>query len=94
MPLAVQSTGAFAVPWDSLGPGHDVSPGKPWYNQSTIFWLELTARIPPQARAAVFAHWDQVFRNDRELMTEEIADPSRPPCCAWRLQQSRSATTE
>src|SRR6185437_13877660 len=70
MPLALQSTGAFAVPWDSLGPGHDVSLKKPWYNQSTIFWLELTARIPPQRRAAVLAHWDQVFRIDREVMTE------------------------
>ena len=76
MPLAVQSTGAFAVPWDSLGPGHDVSLNKPWYNQSTIFWLELTARIPFERRAAVFAHWDQVFRSDRELMTEATADPS------------------
>lgn len=76
MPLALQSTGAFAVPWDSLGPGHDVSLNKPWYNQPTIFWLDLTARIPPQSRAAVLAHWDQVFRNDRELMTEAIADPS------------------
>jgi len=76
MPLALQSTGAFAVPWDSLGPGHDVSLGKPWYNQPTIFWLELTARIPPQRRAAVLAHWDQAFRNDREVMTEATADPS------------------
>ncbi len=76
MPLALQSTGAFAVPWDSLGPGHDVSLGKPWYNQPTIFWLELTARIPPQRRAGVLANWDQAFRNDRELMTEATADPA------------------
>lgn len=76
MPLALQSTGAFAVPWDSLGPGHDVSLKKPWYNQPTIFWLELTARIPTQRRAAVLAHWDQAFRNDRELMTEATADPA------------------
>ena len=76
MPLALQSTGAFAFPWDSLGPGHDVSLDKPWYNQPTIFWLELTARIPLERRAAVFAHWDQVFRNDREVMTEATVDPS------------------
>src|SRR6266567_736844 len=76
LPLALQSTGAFAVSWDSLGPGHDVSLDKPWYNQPTIFWLALTARIPPERRAAVLAHWDQVFRNDRELMTEAIADPA------------------
>lgn len=76
MPLALQSTGAFAVPWDSLGPGHDVSLDKPWYNQPTIFWLELTARIRPDHRAAVLAHWDQAFRGDRELMTEATADPS------------------
>lgn len=76
MPLALQSIGAFAVPWDSLGPGHDVSLGKPWYNQATIFWLALTARIPPERRAAVLAHWDQVFRNDREVMTEATADPA------------------
>jgi len=76
MPLSLQSTGAFAVPWDSLGPGHDVSLNKPWYNQPTIFWLELTARIPPERRAAVLAHWDQAFGNDRELMTEATADPS------------------
>ena len=75
LPLALQSTGAFAVPWDSLGPGHDVSLDKPWYNQPTIFWLVLTARIPPERRAAVLAHWDQVFRNDREVMTEATADP-------------------
>jgi predicted permease len=76
VPLALQSTGAFAVPWDSLGPGHDVSLDKPWYNQPTIFWLALTARIPPKRRAAVLAHWDQVFRNDREVMTEATADPA------------------
>ncbi len=76
LPLSLQSTGAFAFSWDSLGPGHDVSLGKPWYNQPTIFWLSLTARIPPERRAAVLAHWDQVFRNDRELMTEATADPA------------------
>jgi hypothetical protein len=75
MPLALQSTGAFAFSWDSLGPGHDVSLDKPWYNQPTVFWLVLTARISPDRRAAVLAHWDQVFRNDRELMTEATADP-------------------
>ena len=75
LPLTLQSTGAFAFSWDSLGPGHDVSLGKPWYKQSTIFWLSLTARIPPDRRAAVLAHWDQVFRNDRELMTEATSDP-------------------
>lgn len=73
-PLALQTTGAFAIPWDSLGPGHDVSLDKAWYNQSTIFWLFLTARIAPERRAAVLAHWDQVFRTDRELMTEATAD--------------------
>ena len=76
LPLALQSTGAFAVSWDSLGPGYDVSLDKPWYNQSTIFWLALTARIPPERRTAVLAHWDQVFRNDREVMTEATADPA------------------
>lgn len=75
LPLALQSSGALAVPWDSLGPGHDVSLNKPWYNQPTIFWLVLMARIPPERRAAVLAHWDQVFRNDREVMTEATADP-------------------
>jgi predicted permease len=76
LPLSLQSTGAFAVSWDSLGPGHDVSLDKPWYNQPTIFWLALTARISPERRAAVLAHWDQVFRNDREVMTEATADPA------------------
>lgn len=76
LPIELQSTGAFAFLWDSLGPGHDVSLDKPWYNQPTIFWLTLTARIPPQRRAAVLGHWDQVFRNDRELMTEATADPA------------------
>jgi len=75
-PLALQSTFALAVPWDSLGPGHDVALDKPWYNQPTIFWLMLTARIRPERRAAVLAHWDQVFRNDREVMTEATADPA------------------
>ena len=75
LPLALQSTGALAVPWDSLGPGHDVSLNKPWYNQPTIFWLVLMARIPRERRAAVLAHWDQVFRYDREVMTEATADP-------------------
>ena len=74
LPLALQSTGTLAVPWDSLGPGHDVSLDKPWYNQPTIFWLALMARIPPERRGAVLAHWDQVFRNDREVMTEATAD--------------------
>jgi predicted permease len=73
-PLALQSTGAFAFSWDSLGPGHNVSLDKPWYSQPTIFWLALTARIPPERRAAVLAHWDQVFRDDREVMTEATAD--------------------
>jgi hypothetical protein len=33
MPLVLQSTGAFAFSWDSLGPGHDVSPYKPRHDQ-------------------------------------------------------------
>lgn len=77
LPLALQSTGSFAVPWDSLGPGHNVFLNKPWYNQPTIFWLSLTARIPPDHRAAVLAHWDQAFRGDRELMTEATAEPAQ-----------------
>jgi hypothetical protein len=76
LPLALESTAELAVPWDSLGPGHDVALDKPWYNQPTIFWLALTARIPPERRASVLAHWDQVFRNDREVMTEATADPA------------------
>jgi len=76
LPLGLESTGAFAFSWDSLGPGHDVSLDKPWYNQPTIFWLVLTARIPAERRAAVLAHWDQVFRDDREVMTEATADPA------------------
>jgi predicted permease len=76
IPLALQSTGAFAFAWDSLGPGHNVSLDKPWYNQPTIFWLLLTARIPPARRAMVLAHWDQVFRSDREVMAEATADPA------------------
>lgn len=76
MPIEVQSTGAFAVPWDSLGPGFDVHLGKPWYNQPKIFWLTLTARLSKGRRAAVLAHWDQVFQNDREVMAEATADPA------------------
>ncbi|MGB6192457.1 MAG: ABC transporter permease [Terracidiphilus sp.] len=76
LPLVLQSTGAFAFSWDSLGPGHDVSLDKPWYNQPTIFWLTLMARIAPERRAAVLAHWDQAFRDDREVMTEATADPA------------------
>jgi len=76
LPLALQSTGAFGFSFDSLGPGHNVSLGKPWYNQPTIFWLNLTARLPLERRAQVLAHWDQVFRSDRELMTEATADPT------------------
>jgi putative ABC transport system permease protein len=76
MPLALQSTGAFAVPWDSLGPGHDVFLDKPWYNQSTIFWLSVKARIPRERRPALLAHWDQVFRDDREVMTQATEDPA------------------
>ena len=75
-PLALQSAAALAVPFDSLGPGHDVSLDKPWYNQPTIFWLVLMARIPVDHRAAVLAHWDQVFRNDRQLMTGATVDPA------------------
>lgn len=75
IPLSVQSTGEFAFSWDSLGPGHNVALDKPWYNQPTIFWLFLTARIPPQNRNAVLARWDQAFRADREIMTEATADP-------------------
>jgi predicted permease len=75
IPLELQSTGKLGVAWDSLGPGHDVFLDKPWYNQSTIFWLALTARIPQDRRAAVLAHWDQVFRSDREVMTEATPDP-------------------
>ena len=74
--LRCKAPAHLAVSWDSLGPGHDVSLDKPWYNQPTIFWLALTARIPLERRAAVLAHWDQVFRNDREVMTEATADPA------------------
>lgn len=76
LPLALQSTGAFAFSWDSLGPGHNVWLNKPWYNQPTVFWLFLTARIPAERRTAVLAHWDEVFRGDREVMTEATADPA------------------
>ena len=76
LPLALQSTGKFTPPWDSLGPGHDVTLSKPWYNQPTIFWLALIARVPQERRAAVLAKWDHVFRPDRELMTEATADPA------------------
>ena len=76
MPLALQSTGGFDRAFDSLGPGHDVNLGKPWYNQPTIFWLTLMARVPAERRVAVAAKWDQVFRPDRELMTEATADPA------------------
>ncbi len=89
MPLALQSTGTFAIPWDSLGPGHDVHLDKPWYNQSTIFWLSLTARIPPERRAAVLAHWDQVFGNDRMVMTEATPDPAAKA----RLLHAKIATS-
>ena len=75
LPLALQSTGGFDTAFDSLGPGHDVNLHKPWYNQPTIFWLALIARVPAERRAAaVAAKWDQVFRPDRELMTEATAD--------------------
>lgn len=76
IPLALQSTGKMGVGWDSLGPGHNVDLDKPWYNQPGIFWLTLMARIPSARRAAVLAHWDQVFRGDREVMTEATADPA------------------
>jgi predicted permease len=76
MPLALQSTGGFDRAFDSLGPGHDVNLHKPWYNQPGIFWLALIARVPAERRAAVLAKWDQVFRPDRELMTEATADPA------------------
>jgi predicted permease len=75
MPLALQSTGGFDRAFDSLGPGHDVNLHKPWYDQPTIFWLTLMARVPSERRAAVVAKWDQVFRPERELMTEATADP-------------------
>jgi predicted permease len=76
MPLALQSTGGFDRNFDSLGPGHDVTLSKPWYDQPTIFWLSLMARVPAERRAAVTAKWDQVFRPDRVLMTEATADPA------------------
>lgn len=76
IPLALQSTGGFDRAFDSLGPGHDVTLSKPWYNQPTIFWLSLMARIPAERRPVVVAKWEQVFRPDRELMTEAIADPA------------------
>lgn len=76
MPLALQSTGGFDRAFDSLGPGHDVHLHKPWYNQPTIFWLALIARVPTERRAAVAAKWDHVFRPDRKLMTKATADPA------------------
>ncbi|MGA8728188.1 MAG: ABC transporter permease, partial [Terracidiphilus sp.] len=75
LPLALQSTGGFDRAFDSLGPGHDVNLHKPWYNQPTIFWLSLMARVPLERRTAVTAKWNQVFSPDRELMTEATADP-------------------
>ena len=76
IPLALQSTGGFDAAFDSLGPGHDVALGKPWYRQPAIFWLSLVARVPSERRTAVLAKWDQVFRPDRVLMTEATADPA------------------
>lgn len=74
IPIEVQGSGGYWTGWDSLGPGYDVHLDKPWYNQPTIFWLSLFARIPPQKRSAVLAKWDHVFRADRILMTEATAD--------------------
>jgi predicted permease len=87
MPLALQSTGGFDRAFDSLGPGHDVNLHKPWYNQPTIFWLTLIARVPRERRAAVLAKWDQVFRPDRELMAEATADPA----VKYALQRATTA---
>ncbi len=87
LPLALQSTGVFTPGWDSLGPGHDVTLSKPWYNQPTIFWLSLIARVPTKRRPAVLAKWDQVFRPDRELMTEATTD------AAAKSAVLRAATT-
>jgi predicted permease len=76
MPLALQSTGGFDRAFDSLGPGHDVTLSKPWYNQPTIFWLDLIARMPRDGQPAVLARWDQAFASDRVLMTEATPDPA------------------
>ena len=75
IPLEVQSSGGWWTGWDSLGPGHDVHLDKPWFNQSTIFWLSLIARLPVEKRAVVLPKWDKVFGPDRILMTEATSDP-------------------
>ena len=76
IPLEVQTSGGSWTGWDSLGPGHDVHLDKPWYNQPTIFWLSLIARLPTERRTTVLPKWDQVFDPDRILMTEATADPA------------------
>lgn len=76
IPIEVQSSGGYWTGFDSLGPGHDVHLDKPWYNQPTIFWLYLMARIPPGKQSTLLAKWDQAFRADRILMTEATPDPA------------------
>lgn len=76
LPLEVQGSGGYWSGWDSLGPGHDVHLDKPWYNQPSIFWLSLIARVTTDRSAEAAAKWDQVFGPDRVLMTAATADPA------------------
>lgn len=74
LPLEAESAGLGSA-FDSLGSGHGIELERSWLDQPGIFWLSLVARVPAERRPAVAAQWNQVFRPDRELMTEATDDP-------------------
>lgn len=76
LPLEAQSSGRLEVPFDSLGPGHNVNLEKPWGNQASIFWLFLMARVPEKQRQEVAGRWSAVFQADRALMASATTDPA------------------
>jgi predicted permease len=74
LPLAAQSTGRFGTWFDSLGPGYDVTLGRPWGTQPTIFWLWVLARVPEQSRAEATAQWMSALAPDVAMMADAARD--------------------
>jgi len=75
LPLEAQATGKVGAWFDSLGPGHGIHLDDSWLDQPGIFWLWLTARVPPGEGAAAGARWTAALQPDLTLMADAAPTP-------------------
>ena len=74
LPLEAQSSGKAGAWFDSLGPGHAIRLSGSWLDQAGIFWLWVSARVPPGNRSATAARWTAALQPDLHLMADAAGD--------------------